>query len=77
MPKNTITYRANHRASKTNLTAMFTQDRILGIVRHLLTTFGGVLVSKGTIDAGQLEIIAGSLVALAGVVWSVLAKPAK
>ena len=72
--KSTIPNRARHRP-KSKLTNMFTQDRILGIVRHLLTTFGGVLVSKGTIDAGQLEIVAGGIIAIAGVVWSVMAVP--
>ena len=52
-----------------------TQDTVLnGIVRHILTAGGGVLVSKGVITDGMLEVAIGAVVALAGVIWSALAK---
>ena len=51
-----------------------TGEMIGGVVRHLLTTFGGVLIAKGYIDAEQLAAIAGGAAALIGVVWSMLAK---
>ena len=51
-----------------------TQDKIMGIVRHVLTIGAGFLVAKGTIDGGQAEIIAGSVAGLIGVIWSVWAK---
>jgi hypothetical protein len=47
-------------------------DVILGIVRHLLTTFGGVLVTKGITDATHLEAAVGGIIAIIGVVWSVV-----
>ena len=50
------------------------QEKILGIVRHVLTIGAGFLVAKGTIDQGQAEIVAGGLVGIIGVVWSILAK---
>jgi hypothetical protein len=50
------------------------QDQILGIVRHVLTGVGGVLVTKGYLDDGMLQTAVGGLIAIAGVVWSVLAK---
>lgn len=50
------------------------KDAILGIVRHALTTFGGVLVTKGTVTDGQLETAAGAIVVLVGIVWSVFDK---
>ena len=42
--------------------------------RHLLTTAGGYLVSRGLIDASQVEPLAGSLLIVGGIVWSILQK---
>lgn len=47
------------------------QEQVLGIVRHLLTTVGGIIVSKGITDEGTMTTIVGGLVAVIGVVWSV------
>ena len=74
--KSTITRRANHRP-KAKLTNIMNRERILGIIRHVLTTFGGSLVTKGTIDAGQLELAAGAVITLAGILWSVLSPEKK
>jgi hypothetical protein len=50
------------------------KDQVLGIIRHILTFFGGLLVTKGIIDeAGSLELV-GSLVTAIGGVWSVFSK---
>ena len=50
------------------------KSMILGIVRHGLTTAGGVLVSKGVIDdAGWSEAV-GAIVTLIGVGWSIWEK---
>ena len=52
-----------------------TQDTILnGIVRHILTAGGGVLVSKGVLTDGMLETGIGAIIAIAGVIWSAVAK---
>ena len=48
----------------------------LGLIRHILTTGGGVLASKGVIEAGQVETIVGAVIVLIGVAWSVWAKRA-
>jgi hypothetical protein len=53
------------------------KDVVMGIVRHILTAVGGAVVAKGMIDAGQAEIVVGSLVALAGVAASVIEKRIK
>jgi hypothetical protein len=45
-------------------------DVLKGIARHLLTSVGGVLVAKGVVDAGQLEVLAGAGAILVGIVWS-------
>lgn len=39
-------------------------------LRHLLTTLGGVLVSKGVIDASTANEMVGAGLVLAGVAWS-------
>jgi hypothetical protein len=52
------------------------KDTILGIIRHLATYGGGVLTSKGLASADDISTGAGALVALIGVVWSILQKRA-
>lgn len=54
----------------------FTQAQVLGIVRHLLTFAGGLIVAKGVADAATVETIVGSVATLVGAVWSILAKKA-
>jgi hypothetical protein len=51
-----------------------TWEKIAGIARHLLTFGGGYIVSTGYIDAGQLEIAVGAVLALGGVIWSIAVK---
>ena len=47
------------------------QEQVLGILRHLLTTAGGVIVSKGVTDEATMTTIIGGIVAVAGIIWSV------
>jgi len=55
-----------------------TKDTILnGVVRHILTAAGGALVTKGVIGETELEMAVGALIAIAGVVWSAIAKKKK
>ena len=55
-----------------------TQDTVLnGVVRHLLTAGGGALVTKGGVYDGQLELVIGAIITIAGVIWSALAKKKK
>jgi hypothetical protein len=51
-------------------------DIIAGIIRHLLTAAGGVLVAGGYLTSDQWTTIAGALAIIVGVVWSVIAKRA-
>ena len=44
---------------------------LLGIARHLLTLAGGVLVTRGALDEGQLSEAVGALCALIAIAWSV------
>ena len=50
------------------------QEQVLGIVRHALTFVGGILITKGLIDAGTSTEIIGSVITLIGTIWSVVSK---
>lgn len=50
------------------------RERILSVIRHVLTLGAGILVAKGTLEQGQVEIVAGGITGLIGVVWGVLSK---
>lgn len=49
-------------------------DYISSLVRHALTSVGGSLVAKGLITATAFDQVTGSLIVVAGVVWSVVSK---
>jgi flagellar motor component MotA len=50
------------------------KEQVLGILRHTLTFVGGILITKGLIDANTLTELSGAIITLVGGVWSVLAK---
>jgi len=50
------------------------KEEILGLVRHTLTFVGGILVTKGLLEAGLLQEVIGAVATLTGVVLSVLNK---
>jgi hypothetical protein len=50
------------------------KEEILGLVRHALTFVGGVLVTKGLLEAGLMQEAIGAVMTLTGVVLSVLNK---
>jgi len=50
------------------------KDILLGLARHILTAGGGFLVAKGTIDAAGAEQLVGGLIAILGVVASIIDK---
>ncbi len=50
------------------------KEKILGIVRHVLTFVGGVVVAKGlATEAMSMEII-GATMTLIGGIWSIISK---
>ena len=51
-----------------------TKDQLMGIVRHVITFVGGILVTKGLIDDSILTEIIGGTVALSGAIWSIVSK---
>ena len=50
------------------------REQILGIIRHVLTTAGGVVVTLGYLDESTATAVVGALVGLVGGVWSVIDK---
>jgi hypothetical protein len=53
---------------------MDSQVVIGAFARHLLTTLGGILVSKGLLESSQVEPLAGAVLVIGGVVWSLIQK---
>lgn len=52
-----------------------TQEQMLGIVRHVMTIAGTLLVASGSVAEGSWQVITGSALSLAAIVWSVWSKP--
>ena len=50
------------------------KERILGVIRHILTAGGGWLTAKGYVDADGGEQLVGAVVTIIGTVWSILSK---
>lgn len=50
------------------------KEPILGLIRHALTTLGGIFAAKGTIGENEVEVVAGAIVVLVGFVWSLISK---
>jgi hypothetical protein len=53
------------------------KEQIEGVIRHALTTIGGVLVTKGLIDESILSEILGAALTISGIVWSIIEKNKK
>lgn len=49
-------------------------DIVQGLIRHTLTLAGGYLVAKGLASDSMVNDIVGGVIALIGVIWSVLHK---
>lgn len=50
------------------------KEQLLGILRHVLTFVGGVLILQGWLDEGLVQESIGAISTLVGTVWSVLDK---
>ena len=46
-------------------------SNLASLIRHFLTAAGGFLVAKGLASADQVAELAGAVVSIAGVGWSV------
>lgn len=51
-----------------------TKDKVFGIIRHVLTFVGGILVIKGYTDDVMVEEVIGGITALVGSIWSIVSK---
>ena len=50
------------------------KEQVIGIVRHILTFVGGVIVAKGlTTDAVMVELTGAAMTAI-GIIWSIVSK---
>ena len=53
------------------------KDSLLGIVRHAMTIAGGYLAGAGHLSPTEVETLIGAVVAIAGIIWSILQKRQK
>jgi hypothetical protein len=51
-----------------------TKTQGLAIIRHSLTFVGGLVVMFGLLDESTFTEISGSVIALSGVIWSIIEK---
>jgi hypothetical protein len=49
-------------------------DQMSGMVRHILTAVGAVIVYLGYMDEGGMEMFVGSALTMFGFVWSWMSK---
>lgn len=52
-------------------------DKILSVVRHLLTAAGSILLTKGLLDEAMLEEVVGATITLIGFAWGIWDKRKK
>jgi hypothetical protein len=50
------------------------QEQILGIIRHVLTFGGGLLVMKGVVDDDVIQDVTGAIITFVGTLWSFIDK---
>jgi hypothetical protein len=50
------------------------KEKLMGIVRHVLTFVGGGLVILGYSDDAMAQELVGGIMALVGTVWSIIDK---
>jgi hypothetical protein len=50
------------------------KEKVLGVVRHILTFTGGILVAKGFIEESVSGELIGSVMTIIGLVWSIVDK---
>lgn len=53
------------------------KEQVLGIVRHVLTFAGGLLVAKGIVTEAISQELIGAAITLIGGIWSIVSKTKK
>jgi hypothetical protein len=51
-----------------------TKEQVFGIIRHVITFVGGILVVKGFLDDVMVQEVLGGVLGLVGTVWSIVEK---
>jgi hypothetical protein len=49
------------------------KEQVLGVVRHILTFGGGIVVSRGLLDEATMTAVVGAVITIGGALWSILA----
>jgi hypothetical protein len=50
------------------------KEQIFGVIRHVFTAVGGIIIAQGYISDSMYSELSGAVLALVGVVWSIVAK---
>ena len=50
------------------------QEQIFGVIRHVFTAVGGVVIAQGYISDSMYTELSGAVITLVGVIWSIVAK---
>jgi hypothetical protein len=50
------------------------KEQKLGVIRHVLTFVGGILLAKGLVDESLMTDLVASIMVIIGGVWSVVSK---
>ena len=60
--------------SLTVIVKVMNQDQKLGVIRHVLTFVGGILLTKGLVDESLMTDLVASIMVIIGGVWSITSK---
>lgn len=50
------------------------QTELMGLIRHVVTVFGGGLITNGYVSSEDWQMVAGAIAAVAGIAWSIYQK---
>jgi hypothetical protein len=50
------------------------KEKVFGIIRHVITFVGGVLVVKGLVEEAMVQEVLGGVLGLVGTIWSIVDK---
>lgn len=51
-----------------------TKEQVMGIIRHVFTFVGGILLAKGVASEAAISEVSGAAITLIGAIWSVVSK---
>lgn len=50
------------------------QEQIFGVIRHLFTAVGGIVIAQGYISDVMFTSLSGAVLSLVGIIWSIVSK---